>query len=58
MYKQFFAGMPFVALPLFALGLFITFFVLAAIRTWFFQSRAELDDRAQQPLFDGVEVKP
>lgn len=58
MFKEFFAGMDFVALPIFAMALFITFFLLAAIRTWFFQPKGELDERARQPLFDGEEIKP
>lgn len=57
MYKQFFAGMEFTALPLFAMALFLGFFLAVGIRTWFFQSRSELDARAQQPLLDGDEVR-
>lgn len=56
MYKQFFAGMDLVALPLFALAIFLSLFVLLVLRTLFIQSRREIDSRALLPLQDDSAV--
>lgn len=57
MYKQFFAGMEFTALPLFALGLFLVFFVMVGVRVFVLRARADFDAVAALPLNDQPEVK-
>ncbi len=58
MYKQFFAGMSFTALPLFALALFLVFFALVFLRTFAFRSKRDFDAMASLPLHDSEESKP
>lgn len=58
MYKQFFAGMSFTALPLFALALFLVFFALVFVRTFAFRSKHDFDAVASMPLDDSEERKP
>lgn len=56
MYKQFFAGMNFVALPLVALAIFLGLFLLVVLRALFIQSRRDIDARALLPLQDDSAV--
>lgn len=56
MYKQFFAGMEWTELPLFALGLFIAMFVLMVLRTFVYKTKRDFEPAAQLPLFDGKPV--
>lgn len=56
MYKQFFAGFEFVALPLFALGLFLLMFVFVVLRTWALKTKRDFEPQSQLPLSDGNEV--
>jgi len=61
MFKQFFAGMEFTALPIFALWLFMGIFVLMALRVFVFNSVRDYEPASQLPLNDGNEpreVKP
>jgi cytochrome c oxidase cbb3-type subunit IV len=61
MFKQFFAGMEFTALPIFALWLFIAIFLLMALRTFVFKSVRDFEPQSLMPLNDGNavrEVKP
>lgn len=57
MFKQFFAGMEFTALPIFALWLFIGMFVLMALRTFVFKSVRDFEPDSQLPLNDGNELR-
>ncbi len=50
MYRQFYAGMGFGHLPLFALLLFLTVFVAVVLRVTVFGRRPELDRLARLPL--------
>lgn len=56
MFKQFFAGMEWTELPLFALGLFIAMFVLMTLRTFVYKTKGDFEPAAQLPLFDGKPV--
>ncbi len=56
MYKQFFAGMEWTALPIFALLLFMVFFALVVLRTFAFKSKRDFEPDSQLPLFDGKEL--
>lgn len=56
MFKQYFAGFEFTALPLFALALFITMFVLVLLRTYAFKTRGDFEPQSQMPLSDGKEI--
>lgn len=58
MYKQFFAGMTFTALPLFALALFLVFFALVLVRTFAFRRARDFDAAAAMPLDDSEENQP
>lgn len=63
MFKQYFAGMEWTGLPLFALGLFIAMFVLMLLRTFAWKSAGDFEPASQLPLSDGKvvsnrEVKP
>jgi cbb3-type cytochrome oxidase subunit 3 len=58
MYQQFFAGMPFAELPLFALLLFFTTFVGVVVRVSARRRRAEMDRLARLPLDDGRPIGP
>ncbi|MGV3619612.1 MAG: CcoQ/FixQ family Cbb3-type cytochrome c oxidase assembly chaperone [Archangium sp.] len=57
MYKQFFAGMTYTALPLFALALFLVFFAAVFVRTFAFRRARDFDDAAAMPLSDSEEKK-
>lgn len=57
MYKQFFAGMEFTALPLFALALFMVFFVAVTVRVFALQRKTDFDAVAALPLNDQPESK-
>jgi cbb3-type cytochrome oxidase subunit 3 len=57
MYRQFFAGMEFTALPLFALALFIVFFALVAVRVFALRGKKDFDAVASLPLHDEPEFK-
>ena len=56
MYKQFFAGMEWTWLPIFALGLFIFMFVLMVLRTYAFKTQSDFQPHSELPLFDGKEL--
>lgn len=56
MFKQFFAGMEYTELPLFALGLFMAMFALMALRTFLYKSSRDFEPAAQLPLYDGKPV--
>lgn len=60
MYKQFFANMESATLPLFAMGVFVTGFLLMLARTFFYKRRSDFDPLAALPLNDqsSTEVKP
>jgi hypothetical protein len=60
MYKQFFANMESVALPMFAFGLFFSAFVLMLLRTFAWKRKADFDPMAAMPLVNDEikEVKP
>ena len=53
MYKQFFAGMEWVWLPLFGLFLFMAMFVLVVLRTFAFKTRGDFQSHSELPLIDG-----
>lgn len=57
MYKAFYAGMDTTA-PLIALGLFGAVFLGIAIRTLFFQRRADFSALAELPLTDEPTAAP
>jgi cytochrome c oxidase cbb3-type subunit 4 len=54
MFGQFYAGMHWSALPLFALLLFLTIFLVVLVRTILFAKRAEVDRLSRLPLDDGA----
>ncbi|MEW5740331.1 MAG: CcoQ/FixQ family Cbb3-type cytochrome c oxidase assembly chaperone [Myxococcota bacterium] len=56
MYRQFFAGMEWTALPLFALGLFLVMFVLMLLRTFAWKSKGDFAQQENLPLSDGRAV--
>jgi len=56
MYKQFFAGMEWTALPIFALGLFMAMFVLMVLRTFAFKTKRDFQAHSELPLSDGKEI--
>jgi hypothetical protein len=51
MYKAFFTGMETTA-PIFAMGLFISMFVLMLLRTWGYKKKSDFDPVAALPLAD------
>ena len=53
MFGQFYAGMRWSALPLFALILFLTVFLVVLARTIFFARRDQVDELSRLPLDDG-----
>jgi hypothetical protein len=55
MFAQFYSGMRWAALPVFALVLFLTTFVVVVVRTVLLAKRTELDQLSRLPL-DTVEV--
>ncbi len=56
MFKQFFAGMEFTALPIFALLLFMSFFVAMVLRTFAFKTKRDFQHHSELPLSDGKEI--
>ncbi len=56
MFKQHFAGMEFTALPIFALGLFISIFLLMVLRTFAFKTKSDFKPHSELPLSDGKEI--
>jgi cytochrome c oxidase cbb3-type subunit 4 len=52
MFGQFYAGMRWTALPLFALLLFLTVFLVVVLRTILLAKRDEIDRLARLPLED------
>jgi cytochrome c oxidase cbb3-type subunit 4 len=56
MFRQFFAGMEWSFLPLFAMGVFLTVFTLVVVRVFVLQKRSEFDALAALPLDDGTQV--
>lgn len=56
MFKQFFAGMEFTALPIFALLLFMSFFALVVLRTFAFKTKGDFQPHSELPLSDGKEI--
>lgn len=60
MYKQFYANLDSVTLPLFALGVFVTAFLLMLARTYLYKRKSDFDPMAAMPLTDETsrEVKP
>lgn len=60
MYKQFFANMESIALPMFAFGLFFAAFALMLLRTFAWKRKGDFDPMAQLPLVNDEtrEVKP
>ena len=56
MYKEYFAGMEWAALPLFGLGLFMAMFVMVVLRTFAFKTKADFKPQSELPLFDGKEI--
>jgi hypothetical protein len=54
MFGQFYAGMRWSALPLGALILFLTTFLVVLARTIFFGKRAEVDRLSRMPLDEGA----
>ena len=56
MFKEFFAGMEFTALPIFGLGLFIAMFVLVVLRTFAFKTKGDFTPQSELPLSDGKEI--
>ncbi len=56
MYKQFFSGMEWTSLPLFALGLFLAMFLLMVLRTFLYKTPRDFEPASQLPLFDGKPV--
>lgn len=56
MYKQFFAGMEWTSLPLFALWLFLAMFALMALRTFLYKSARDFEPQSRMPLSDGTPV--
>ena len=57
MFKQHFAGMEWTALPVFALLLFMAFFVLMVLRTFAFKTKADFKPHSELPLTDGRPAK-
>jgi len=53
MYAQFYAGSRLVDLPLFALLLFVTTFVVVLVRTGMAKRRGDFEGVARLPLDDG-----
>jgi hypothetical protein len=62
MYKEFFSNMETATLPLAALAIFVTFFVLVVARTLVVKPKRELDTDASLPFNDGThpsqEIQP
>jgi hypothetical protein len=56
MFKEFFAGMEFTALPVFGLGLFVAMFVMVVLRTFVFKTKADFTPQSELPLTDGKEI--
>lgn len=56
MFKEFFAGMEWTELPIFALGLFMAMFVLVVLRTFAFKTKSDFAPHSELPLSDGKEI--
>jgi len=56
MFKQHFAGMEFTALPIFALLLFMSIFLLMVLRTFAFKTKGDFKPHSELPLSDGKEI--
>lgn len=56
MYKQFFSGMEWTFLPLFALAVFLVVFAVVVLRVLVIQKRSDLDVVAALPLHEGTQV--
>ena len=56
MFKEFFAGMEWASLPIFALCLFIAMFVLMVLRTFAFKTKGDFESQSALPLNDGKEI--
>jgi hypothetical protein len=54
MFGQFYAGMHWSALPLFALLLFLTTFLVVLVRAFLFAKRGDVDRLARLPLDDSA----
>jgi hypothetical protein len=52
MYKQYFAGMEFTALPLFALFFFLVLFLAVGVRLFLVKRPKDFDRDASMPLSD------
>jgi hypothetical protein len=55
-YKDFFTNLEWTALPLFALGLFITMFALMLLRTFGWKTKQDFAPMETMPLSDGRPV--
>ncbi|MCA2979633.1 MAG: CcoQ/FixQ family Cbb3-type cytochrome c oxidase assembly chaperone [Myxococcaceae bacterium] len=60
MYKHFFSNLQSVTLPLFAMGVFVSAFLLMLARTFLFKRTSDFDPLAALPLNDepSKEAKP
>ncbi len=62
MYKEFFSHMDTASLPLAALAIFVTFFVLVVARTMVVKTKRDFDTAASLPFNDGTtpskEIQP
>ena len=56
MFKQFFAGMEWSSLPIFALCLFMAFFAVVVLRTFVFKTPRDFEEQSALPLSDGREL--
>jgi hypothetical protein len=57
MFKEYFAGMEWTALPLFGLGLFVAMFVMVVLRTFAFKTKGDFKPHSELPLSDGKEIR-
>ena len=58
MFGQFYAGMHWSALPLFALILFLTVFLVVLVRMTLFAKRDEVERLSRLPFEDGAGAEP
>ena len=58
MYKQFYAGMSYADLPLFALLFFFGVFVVVVLRQYLVKRKSDYDDVARLPLEPDLPVPP
>jgi hypothetical protein len=52
-FKQFFEGMAWAELPLFALGLFMVMFALVVVRTFVWKAKGDFESQSALPLSEG-----